>query len=166
MAAKSLDIAGWLPASLLAESDHDMDWAWAVMTCHPLLAKQVPPEARQETLQCGYSRWSGSNFVSAGELSRVFRKNLGICFVTGAFHVYRNALTFALSSYWGEDLTMAADFTLEPAASEAAYALLDLLEAGDDPPARPRGARRQRWQAAVRPRRTRRRRRPGGGSWT
>ena len=29
---------------------------------------------------------------------------------------------------------MAVDFTLEPAASEAACALLDLLEAGDDPP--------------------------------
>ena len=54
--------------------------------------------------------------VSAGELSRVFRKNLGVYFVTGAFQVYRNALTFALPSYWGEDLAMAADFTLEPAA--------------------------------------------------
>ena len=68
------------------------------MTYHPLLAKQVPPEARQETLQCGYNRWSGSKFVSAGELSRVFRKNLGISFVTGDFHVYRDALIFALSS--------------------------------------------------------------------
>ena len=73
---KMLDVEGWTPAALTAPSDPDMDWAWAVLSCHPLLAKQIPEQDRQATLQQGYARWVGSNFITTAELSRAFWKNL------------------------------------------------------------------------------------------
>ena len=42
LSQKVLDVEGWTPAALIAPSDPDMGWAWAVLLCHPLLAKQIP----------------------------------------------------------------------------------------------------------------------------
>ena len=76
-----------------------MDWAWAVLSCHPLLAKQIPEQDTQVTLQQGNTRWVGSNFITTAELSRASRKNLFVCLVTGSFVAYGNALPFGLSTY-------------------------------------------------------------------
>ena len=68
------------------------------------------------------------------ELSRAFKKKLSVCLVTGSFVTYRNALLFGLATYWGEEMTLNEDCTLEPVASEAAFAVADLLGAGDADP--------------------------------
>ena len=108
-----------------------------VLSCHPLLAKQIPEQDRQTTLQQGYARWVGSNFITTAELSRAFRKNLTVCLVTGSFVTYRNALLLGLSTSWGEEMTLNEDCTLVPAASEAAFAVADLLDAGNADPVGP-----------------------------
>ena len=76
----------------------------------------------------------GSNFITTAELSRAFRKKLSVCLVTSSFVTYRNTILFGLSTYWGEGMALNEDCTLEPAASEAALAVADLLDAGDADP--------------------------------
>ena len=65
---KVLDVEGWTPDALIAPSDPDMDWAWAVLSCHPLLAKHIPEQDRQVTLQQGYNRWVVPSFITTAEL--------------------------------------------------------------------------------------------------
>ena len=96
-----------------------------------MVAKQIPEQDRQVTLQQGYTKWVGSNFITTAELLRAFQKNLSFCLVTGSFVTYMNALLFGPSTYWGEEMTLNEDCTLELAASEAAFAVTNLLDAGD-----------------------------------
>ena len=74
----------------------------------------------------------GANFISTKELSRTFGNILPACLITGSFSSYRNALLFGMGTYWG---LLGTDYTSEPAASEAAFTLADLLSAGDKEPA-------------------------------